>query len=195
LRELQPLGAHLSQHDGHAGDIPPGPPELGDEPAPHGVGTGGHHDRDGLGRRHGRPNGHGDIRNEDVGLQADQLRGQGRQSIAPPQLIPPVDNEVLPLDVSEATNFLAKSLRRGLVERIEIHQDTNTRHLPRLLRLAGERHGEEHRPRASEEGAAVHHRIIFFESPTSLALCHRIIQAETFEPRSLHLRSRNRHVH
>jgi hypothetical protein len=115
------------------GNIASGPPEVGDEPASHGVGAARHHDRDGRGRLHGGADGHRDIGDNDVRLETDQFRSQCGQAVAPAQLVPPVDDEVLSFDVTEVTKPLTKGLRRVRVWRIEVHQDTDAQRFPRLL--------------------------------------------------------------
>src|SRR5438309_1045006 len=95
-----------------------------------------------------------DIGDNDVRLETDQFRGQCGQAVAPAQLVPPVDDEVLSFEVAEVPKPLAKGLRRVRIGRIDAHQDTDARQLPRLLLGAGgkrcskarrdERHKERH---------------------------------------------------
>src|SRR6202022_1254174 len=104
------------------------------------------------------------VGDDDVRLETDQLRGQRGQTLAPAQLIPPVDDEVLSLDVAEVTKPLAEGLRRERVGRIEIQQDTHARNPPRLLRPGGERRGDQ-ASQGPEEDPSVHSEEVTPERP------------------------------
>src|SRR5207245_10103685 len=81
-----------------------------------------HHDRDGRGRVDDGTDGHGDIRDNDVRLETNQLGGQRGKAVVPAQLVSPVDDEVLSFDVTEVTKPLAKGLGRVRAGRIEVHR-------------------------------------------------------------------------
>ena len=61
------------------------------------------------------------------------------------------------LHVAQFAQPCARMRRDGRGQRAIRRQEADPVDLPRLLRLGGERRGEEHRTRASEERAAVYH--------------------------------------
>src|SRR5262249_14894869 len=96
--------------------------------------------REGGGRLHGGADGDCDIGDNRVRLETDQLSSQRGQAVDPPELVPPVDHEILSLDVAKVPKPLTEGLRWGRVGRIEGHQYPDARQLSRLLlRLARDR--------------------------------------------------------
>jgi hypothetical protein len=98
---------------------------IADEPAPQGVSAARHHDRNGRGRLPGGTDGHRAISDDDVRLEADQLRRRDGHAIGLAPLVPPVDGEILSLDVGELTKPLANRLRRLRGGSIQIQQDAD----------------------------------------------------------------------
>src|SRR5215470_130571 len=66
---------------------------------------------------------------------------------------PPFDDNIPTLGPAEITQPVDKAIPEHGVAGVDEH----ARHLSRLLRLSGERCGEERRTRANEERAPVHH--------------------------------------
>jgi len=94
---------------------------------------------------------------DDVDLEADELRGQRGQ---PPQVTSSkalLDDQILPRHPAQATD--AEPERRDPSARISRRQHPDAIHSPRLLRLGGERRGEDATSQGAEECASVHHSI------------------------------------
>ena len=100
-------------------------------------------------RAAGVPEGH-----DDINLERHQFGRQSGEAVVLPLGISIFDYEVATLDVTEVAQPLAEGLLevRGTIGR----QVAYSRDLGRLLRLGGERRGQEHRTRASEERATVY---------------------------------------
>src|SRR4030095_11212046 len=97
-------------------------------------------------------------RYDEVHLEPDQLSREAGQPVDPTFRISIVDDNILALNPPEFAQPLPERVEVGRsIGRGPRPKKTYPRHLSRLLRLSGERHGEEHRPRAREERAAVYH--------------------------------------
>src|SRR5262249_58321410 len=93
--------------------------------------------REGGGGLNGGGDGDCDIGDNGVGVETDQLSSQRGQAVDPPELVPPVDHEILSLDVAKVPKPLTEGLRWGRVGRIEVHQYPDARELSRLLLRRG----------------------------------------------------------
>ena len=69
--------------------------------------------------------------------------------------------KIPPLCISQLAESLLESPQggRGWARHLELEQVTDPVHLPSLLRLSGERRGEEAARHAGDEGPPVHHSI------------------------------------
>src|SRR5262249_38596168 len=94
-----------------------------------------------------------------VDVETNQLVRQARESLEPSIGVSKLDTDVLALDVTE----IPKPLLEGLVDRvgarIGARQYPDPRYLRRLLRLRGERRGEETASKGPEERTPVDHWI------------------------------------
>src|SRR5262249_23115782 len=138
------------------------------EPGPDRIVAGRHHDGD-------RPSLSFDRRNRQIGaghdhvyLEAHQLPRQPGKPIEPALAVAGLQDESLPFNVAKFPHPLTERFeksggRRGTVgSRLPDPCD-----LARLLRVGGERRGEEHRTRASKERAPVHYWITSSALPSS----------------------------
>src|SRR5262245_44609026 len=158
LEQLQPFASYFrADAVGQPCDVPARARQARDEPEPNRIGTTGNHD-DGdrlggvLGCRHSLcPLGH-----DDVHFEPDQLDREVGQPVEPARSGSIVDDDILTLNPPE--------LAQRLPERVEVGPRKYPKkpyptHLPSLLPLGGERRGEEHRTRTSEERATIHYWI------------------------------------
>jgi hypothetical protein len=94
---------------------------------------------------------------DDINLERNQFGRKSGEPLGLPLGISVFDHEVAALDVTEVTQSLTEGLWQvggsGQVGR----QVAYSSDLGRLLCFGGERRGEEHRTRASEERATVDH--------------------------------------
>src|SRR5262245_23583100 len=98
-------------------------------------------------------------RHDDVDLEPDQVLGELRKPLQLPVGEAVLDHHVPSRNVAEITQAVFKGfheVRRLLARRA--HQIPDPRNTPRLLRLGGERRGEQ-RGSTSKERPAVHHSI------------------------------------
>jgi hypothetical protein len=116
--------------------FPPGRARLAARPAPHRIADADHDDGDGGRRLLGRVRRRRAVGRDQIDRAAHQLRRGRRQPIRRPLAVAVLIGDVLPFDVAE----LAQSLSEGLPHR-RIVEDTNARHLRRLLRMRRERPG------------------------------------------------------
>jgi hypothetical protein len=159
LDELQPFPSEIRSKSAQPGDISSRPRETGDEPRSNGISRRCHHDGDRLGcalgsKGPGRTRGH-----DDIHLETDELRREVWERLGLAVRITVLDHDVLTFHVAEVAQPLPERLDDmwgggGRCRR----EKTYPRHLSRLLRLGGERRGEQ-RGRTSQERAPVHHSI------------------------------------
>src|SRR5262249_53876154 len=95
---------------------------------------------------------------DEINLERDQFGRKSGKPLVLPLDISGFDHEVAALDVPEVTQSLAERLAQVRIQRGS-RQQAYSSNLGCLLRLGGVRRGEEHRTRASEEGATLHYSI------------------------------------
>jgi hypothetical protein len=95
-------------------------------------------------------------REDDIDTESDQIGREARHPVVVPLGVSPLDDHIAPLDVAKVTQPARKAVPG---HRTRCHdEDTNARHLPsRLLRLAGQRYGEEAEGDSADERAALHY--------------------------------------
>ena len=81
LEELDELASHLTRLEGEAGNVPAGPGEVRHEPVRVDIVHSSHDDRNAFRCAPGRPHTLWARGDDDVDVAADQLCGEGRQSV------------------------------------------------------------------------------------------------------------------
>ena len=95
----------------------------------------------------------------EVGLQANELGSERRQSLSPPLRVATLEDDVLAFQPAEIPKALSEYRGQGRVTGRGFSEPTYSVGLSGLLGLDGERRDQEHHTSASEEGAAVHYWI------------------------------------
>jgi hypothetical protein len=140
-----------------SGDVPSWPSKIGNKPGANRVGHRYKYDRDRGGRRlGGKASRHSD-RQQDVWFEADQFLSQRREAFELALGESGLDDQVPSLDISEVTHSLPKGSAPAEAGAGPALQIADPVHLPRLLRLAGERRGQGTGQRGQQEAAAVHY--------------------------------------
>ena len=158
LEQLQLFGEHFQAGAaGHPCDVPARAREARDEPGANRIANGNHDDGDRLGGVLGRRHSLRPPRYDEVHLEPDQLGRQVGQPVDPTLRISIVDDNILALNPPELAQPLPERVEQVRpIGRGRQAKKTYPRHLPRLLRLGGERRGEGTGQRGQQEAAAVH---------------------------------------
>src|SRR5262249_13744116 len=151
------LPGEFRRHRAETCHISAGVRETRHEPGPEWIGARGHHDRNRASLLSGRRNRNIRGSHDDVYLEAYQLAREVTKSFGPALAIARLQDERFPLDMAKVPHPLPERLnmRRGSLG--ARRKEPDLRNLGRLLRLGGERRGEEHRPCACEERATIHY--------------------------------------
>src|SRR5499426_197747 len=146
LEQLQLFGDDFQAGAaGHPCDVPARAREARDEPGTNRIANGNHDDRDRPGgvlgcRRYLRPR----RCDDEVHLEPDQLGRQVGQPVDPILRISIVDDDILALNPPELAQPLPERVEQGRpIGTGREAKKTYPRHLSRLLRVGGERRGEE----------------------------------------------------
>src|SRR5215471_16968612 len=160
FEQLQVLGAQLQTLVRPSGNVAPGTCQATNDSAPYWIGGKAYDDwyrHGGLLRSKG---GRGARGGNEVHLQTDEFGGERGEAIRFPLGEPNFKRNVLALNPAEVAEPTLERLEIRLVTFCRpLVEISDARHLPRLLPLGGERRGQEHRTRASEERAPVHYWI------------------------------------
>jgi hypothetical protein len=161
LEQLQVLADNLRAGDeGQSCDIRPRPREAGDEATLDGIEDCHRDDGDRPGRILGRQGRCRGYRNDDVNLQAHQFVHEVGKPLVLPFRISVLDRDVLAFDVTEFAQALAERVRHISIRGPRgASQEPDPVHLPRRLRLGGQRYSEEAED-ARDEGSPVHYWMI-----------------------------------
>ena len=154
FHQFHPLPRQLVILGGEPGGIPARSGEARDEAEPYGVGDDRHDDRD-CGRR--VLGGHRCLaaRDDDVYLKADQIGSEAWEAFVSSLRPPVLDADVSPVDIAKLAKPLLERFDKGGGRRTRV-EHTDARDLPCLLRLGGERRGEDTNG-AGEEGPPSDH--------------------------------------
>src|SRR5262250_238815 len=159
LQQLQPFPAYLRLVEKRPRDVPTRSGQGGSEAGGDRItfkiaGDDGDRCRPSLrGLEGSRPQG-----DDHVDAETDQLGSELRESIGFPFGQAIINGEVAVLDVAELAHALTECAQEVRQRAGALIQEADPRD-PVPLRLGGERRGEEHRPRPSEERAAIDHWI------------------------------------
>jgi hypothetical protein len=161
LEQLQVLLAQLQPLVRPPCDVAPGsgkaaddttPNRIGDKPDDDGYCGGGLLGRQCCWRARG---------GNEIYLEADELGGESGKPFCLPLGESDIYGDVLALDPTKIPESLPECFEvRPVTSCRSLVEIADPPHLPRLLRLSGERRGEEYRTRASEECAAADHWMI-----------------------------------
>src|ERR1700730_1343829 len=194
LELFQTLADELREDEGQPRDIAARPRKAGDEAAPNRIGSSSEDNGEGAGCLLGSPgslcasSGH-----DDINLEGNQFGRKSGKALRLPLGISVFDHDVAALDVTEVTQSLEEGLvsmgASGPVER----QIAYASDLGGLLRLGGERRGEQAASQTSEECPAIHYWIpssarpssdCGIVSPSALAVL-RLMTSSNFEGSSM----------
>jgi hypothetical protein len=147
LEQLQLFGDDFQAGvAGHPCDVPARAREARDEPGANRIANGNHDDGDRLGGVLGCRHSLRPPRYDEVHLEPDQLGRQVGQPVDPILRISIVDDNILALNPPELAQPLPERVEQGRpIGRGRQAKKTYPRHLSRLLRVGGERRGEEAR--------------------------------------------------
>src|SRR5262249_17943389 len=144
----------------HPGEVPAGSGEARDETRADGIAHGRHDKRD---RRRGSLEGQGcgrASRDDHVHLEGKELGNELGEALVLALRPAILDNDGAAPDVTEGTQPVAKrSDEIGLEVRAGVPEEADTVDLPRLLRLGGERRGEEPAGHTADERSSGGHSI------------------------------------
>ena len=145
---------------GHPCDVPARAHEARDEPGANRIANGNHDDGDRLGGVLGCRHSLRPPRYDEVHLEPDQLGREAGQPVDPILRISIVDDNILALNPPELAQPLPERVEQGRpIGRGRQTKKTYPRRLSHLLRLGGERRGEEAASHGAEERTSVHHSI------------------------------------
>jgi hypothetical protein len=153
LEELDALWVEIAGDDRHAGEVPPWARQARDKSLRDGIADD-EHDRDRGRRPLGRPRRWASVRHEDLHLEPDEISGELGVPLGSPARVPLLDREIAALDPPEFLQPLPKridGIRTGLGRQPPDPGRGG------LLRLDGERHGEEAQGDGTKELPAVHY--------------------------------------
>ena len=150
FEELELLEAHVHTQGGHARYVPARTRQAGHEAQIDGIGGVHHDDRDRRRRPPGAEDSGGVHRNDHVDLETGKLERKLIESLGFSFGLSNVKRNVLTFDIAE----LAQDLSERFGEADGQHADPLH---PYLLRLGGERRGEERSSHGAEEHPAIQH--------------------------------------
>jgi hypothetical protein len=144
LQHLEPFRAELRQHLGHAGDVPAGLGKAGNVARSDRIAMPREDDRNGHGRFSGCIRLRRSHREDYVHVQAHQLGGKRGQPLKFAVGVAVLDGDVLSVHIPEFPQPLSKRVEpSGVCGSGRSRQHTNAGGLARLLRVDGERRGED----------------------------------------------------
>ena len=156
--------------------FPPGLRQAGDEPLPHRISGGGHHDRDRACGVLGRPDRGGSLCHNHVHLELGQLGRQVAEPFLAPLRITVLNDDVLALDVAELAQPLPERYKRWIGSS---GRTTNAKkpadqvHLRRLLRLSRERRHEHTEGESNNTpDSAAPHKLLLSIARIPTFVCH-----------------------
>src|SRR5262249_18121611 len=160
FEQLQVLGAQLQTLVRPSGNVAPGTCQATNDSAPYWIGGKAHDDwyrRGGQLRGKGGRSARG---GDEVRLQTDEFEGERGEAICFPLGEPDLKNDVLAGDPAEVAESLLECQQVGFVTILRsLVEIADPPHLGRLLRLGGERRGEEGAGQAANECASGNHWI------------------------------------
>ena len=171
FEKLQLLADHLDGEGGHAGDVSAGPRQAGHEPAPERIAMIRHDDGDGGRRPFGRA-GRICCRHDHVDLELSQLGREGRESFGSPLRVPPLDDEILSLAITQLPQLLEQSAPdtrgSGLAQR-DSSEKAESVHRCRRLSVDVERPGQKQKDTRDHPGQSRSHHGLSFVTGRSAA--------------------------
>src|SRR5262245_25416116 len=165
-KSLELLARKLGADAGDTSDVASRPPQAHHESATDWVSSRRHDDRDRtrrVFRRKHRGRLEGD---DDVDFEPNQFGGERGGAIAQALRSAPFDEDILSLDVSMLAQAVTDRLTHGICQPGSL-KHADCWHLPRLLRLPGERRGEETPAHGLKEPSPVHYSITWLARSSS----------------------------